>query len=347
MLAIGVLIGAVLLLLVLRQVDVAQFRAQLSAVDARKLLAPLGITVAGALLRPYRWRAIFPPRVSFGFRESYIALSVGNLMNNVLPGRGGDIARCFLAGKSLRIEKASLAFATLIVEKTLDALALLVVVMLSFLVFAPPLWLRQLGVLAGVVVTAAVAVIMLLHHRTEWFLRQTRAFFRSIRLAGAGGRVVALFERFGEGLEVVSSARRMLWLGALTAVTWTLEALLVGALGSAFGIRLDVPQMFTVTAVLGLGLMIPSAPGFVGTYQFLVVSALGLFSVNASAAFALGVVMNVWVYLGTSLAGLVGLALGGNEAIRAIRNRREDAPNGGAERPAHREEQPEPTEGMK
>ena len=41
-----------------------------------------------------------------------------------------------------------------------------------------------------------------------------------------------------------------------------------------------------MTGLVNLGTAVPSSPGFVGTYQWLCVSALGLFGVGRAEAFA-------------------------------------------------------------
>jgi uncharacterized membrane protein YbhN (UPF0104 family) len=57
--------------------------------------------------------------------------------------------------------------------------------------------------------------------------------------------------------------------------------------------------------VVNLGSALPSSPGFVGTYQWLVVAALELFSVARSDAFAVSVLLHAAWYVPTTLAGLV------------------------------------------
>ena len=124
-LVIGIIVGAILLFLVLRRVEFGRFWEQLVAIEGDKLLLPLAITVVLAFIRPYRWQLIFPLRNRPGFAKAFSALSVGNLINNVLPARSGDVARCFLVDPSAR--GASLTFATVVVEKVIDLISLLVV----------------------------------------------------------------------------------------------------------------------------------------------------------------------------------------------------------------------------
>jgi uncharacterized membrane protein YbhN (UPF0104 family) len=57
--------------------------------------------------------------------------------------------------------------------------------------------------------------------------------------------------------------------------------------------------------------MIPSAPGFIGTYEFFSVAALGLVRVEPTSALALTLVMHSWSLLATTAFGFVSLAISG------------------------------------
>ena len=60
-----------------------------------------------------------------------------------------------------------------------------------------------------------------------------------------------------------------------------------------------------MTAALNLGVAIPSSPGFVGTYQWLGVAALGVFGFAGEAGLAFAIVMQAVWYVPTTLVGAV------------------------------------------
>jgi len=64
-------------------------------------------------------------------------------------------------------------------------------------------------------------------------------------------------------------------LGVLSAGAWLSWALAAILAAKAVGVELSLVEALFVTAALNLGVAIPSSPGFVGTYQWLGVSALG------------------------------------------------------------------------
>jgi uncharacterized membrane protein YbhN (UPF0104 family) len=148
-LILGLLIGLGLLILVLSQLSLKQAWQNLAQLDGRRLLLPLLVTLVCQPFRPWRWQAIFPKDVRPGFWSCFSVLAVGLMTNNFLPGRGGDLLRCFLVNRKVTLAGASLVLATLGLEKVLDGLALLAVVLLSFWFFSPPQWLGQLELASG------------------------------------------------------------------------------------------------------------------------------------------------------------------------------------------------------
>ena len=150
--------------------------------------------------------------------------------------------------------------ATLGLEKALDGLALLAVVLFSFCFFSPPKWVGQLELFSGFVFTSALTVLLLLRYRMGWFLILIRSLFRNVHLEALGEKVVAIFVQFGEGLSILNSLRQTARLIGLTILIWACEATVIWRLATTLQIHLSLPAAVVVSAVLGLGLMIPAAP---------------------------------------------------------------------------------------
>jgi uncharacterized membrane protein YbhN (UPF0104 family) len=79
---------------------------------------------------------------------------------------------------------------------------------------------------------------------------------------------------------------------------------------------------WVVLAFVGIGVSLPSAPGFVGTFQFFTVAALALFSVDQQTAFSYSIVHHLSQYIPVTLFGWILLikeqmSLGDLAAIRA------------------------------
>src|SRR4051812_34568857 len=94
---------------------------------------------------------------------------------------------------------------------------------------------------------------------------------------------------------------------ALSAAAWILWAAGLWLVADSLGIDLALWQAAFMTGLVNLGTAVPSSPGFVGTYQWLCVSGLGLFDVGARQAFAVSLVLQAaWVVPTTAAGGAPG-----------------------------------------
>jgi uncharacterized membrane protein YbhN (UPF0104 family) len=90
----------------------------------------------------------------------------------------------------------------------------------------------------------------------------------------------------------------------LSALAWSAWAGGAWLVASAVGLSLSPLELAFITAVMNLGVALPSSPGFIGTYQWLAVAGLGLFDVGRTDAFAFSVLMHAVWFVPTTLAGV-------------------------------------------
>lgn len=317
---LGLLVSASFVVLLIHQVDVGKSWETVARIDFRLLLTPMLITIGLLALRPWRWQQMFPKSQRPTFWSSFTVFGIAILANNLFPARAGDVLRCFLITREHTLTGASLALATLGLEKVFDGMTLLLVVLSTVIFVSSPDWLARMGLFSSLVFGGAVAVLLLLHFRSVWLIEAIRPLFRAVRLVALGERVVILLACFGEGLTVISSPFRLAGLILLTMVIWLGEATVISALGSTLNIAISFPAAILVSAVLGLGLALPAAPAFIGTYEFFTVAGLSLTGVKTEPALALALVMHAWSILATSLLGLIGIATGNlGFSFRAVR----------------------------
>jgi glycosyltransferase 2 family protein len=90
---------------------------------------------------------------------------------------------------------------------------------------------------------------------------------------------------------------------ALSFLAWGIWAVTAGLVARSLGITLSPIELVFVTAVINLGVVIPSSPGFIGTYQWLGVSALAAVGVGHEVAIAFSVLMQAVWYVPTTIVG--------------------------------------------
>jgi glycosyltransferase 2 family protein len=319
---IGLLIGLGCIAILLRQVDLKQSLNALGRLSGPFLVIPLAVFLVNLPLRAWRWRIIFPRPQRPTLGACFTVLGIGNMANFLLPGRAGDIARCVLIGGSGSLNEGSRALATLAVEKVLDGLALVGMVLFAIWAIHPPHWVIQVVRTASLLFGGALALLVLLVCQTQALIQYVRSTFRVMHLSFLEERFDGLLVSFADGLSAVRSAPQMLFLLVLTSAIWATEAVLVWGIAGALGLALTLKSAAVACAILGLGLMIPAAPGGLGTYELFGTEAFQLGGIAAGSALALTVVIHAWVFVANIALGMCLLAIKGI-SLAQLRNRLE------------------------
>jgi uncharacterized protein (TIRG00374 family) len=288
--AIGIPASAVFLYLAVRGADPGGVWGTLHDV---RLLPVLGAVLCMGVvywLQAARWRRIADTRL--GQRDFVEMVVAGVAVNNVLPGRVGDLLRARWVSRGAFSYGRGVA--TVVLDRGFDILALV-----AFLLLSLPL-VTEAGWVDRIVVGSVVAVLAL-----GGLLLASRSYTRRRPRARRAQR--GLPRRFVrdtlEGLsDPLSVERGLVWFGISVAAwgTWALAAMLVGR---SVGVELSLVEAIFVTAALNLGVAIPSSPGFVRTYQWLGVSALTLFGVSQEAGLAFAIVLQAVWFVPTTIAG--------------------------------------------
>lgn len=221
-----------------------------------------------------------------------------------MPFRLGELLRARSLGRQTGLPISSCLGAA-VVERALDLLWLTLFVLLfpALLAFDPS---RRTG-LAWMALALGLGMAA-----SPWLGRLAVAglgrFLRWTRLGGDGfsGRLSRAIEAFLTGVTTVRSPRRFLVASSWTLGYWVCGVVSIGLWLVAFDLRLPWHAAPLVLVFVALGVALPAAPGFLGTYHVAVVAALRLFDVPIDRAVAVAIVGH---FVATVPAALVALPL--------------------------------------
>jgi glycosyltransferase 2 family protein len=291
-LAIGLPVSAVFLWLAVRKTEPSAVWAALTDASIGRLAVAVCVMGVVYVLQSERWRRI--AGVAALSRRWYVETVVsGVAVNNVLPGRLGDIMRARWLSVDGKVAGGR-AFATVIVDRAFDVAALVVLLFAGLTVAADTAWLWRIVIGGSVLLVAIGAVITFARIYTA---RRPRA------RRGERGIARRLVRDTLEGLAEPLSAAKSVRLGVLSLCAWGAWAVSAWFVASAVDVRLSLLEVAFVAAVINLGVAIPSSPGFVGTYQWLAVSALAVFAVGREDALAFAILLQAVWYVPTTLVG--------------------------------------------
>jgi hypothetical protein len=300
-LVVGVVLTLVFLWLALRNVDIAAVRDSLRHAHYAFLLPAALASALGYCVRTVRWRLILAPTKRVPFVRLFPVLMTGFAANNLLPARIGEFVRAYLLGSKEGVSR-SLALATIVVERVCDGLTLIALMTVTLILFPlpvddPNLRTVQLGATAifGVATLGLIALLVL----PGPTLAIVRFFLRPLPRALAG-RIEELLDSFIEGLDALRSPAAILRIATLSLVVWILEGAAFAAVMLAFPFGLGRGEWLAAAIFLlvfvNLGIMIPSGPGYIGTYQFFATLALGAFGVQSALSVGLSFVAHALQY---------------------------------------------------
>ncbi len=299
----GALVSILLIAGILYFVDLSEMMAAIRSANYVILLLALPLSFLWMAVRAIVWRTLLRNRASY--RDVFLTIGEGYLLNNFLPFRLGEIGRAFLISRKSNLQFMEV-LPTIVIERAVDLAysAAILLVSLPFVVGAEGA--GQIGVIVGLVVLFGLVALYLLARYRQWALTLFhRLSQRWPALQRVGGGIV---EAFLEGLAVLTDgwlfARFLFWM----AVNWTV------ALVSYFMIILAFfPDAQPIWGFFGLGVAafgnaIPSLPGAIGTFEGAFGGALTILSGDQSTALAAALAGRLYMYISAIVVGLIGLA---------------------------------------
>ena len=298
-------ISGVLLVLLVRSVDLSSLGSALAATDWRFVPPAIGLYFVGAWLRSARWGLLLPEH-SVSTPMLFRVLVVGFTVNNLLPVRMGEVARAYLLSRWCRIPYGA-TLASLVVERVLDGLSLAALLLVALLFVPAPGYLLVIGVLAGVGFLVGALLLALAAWRSRAIVSIVDWLARPLP-PRIGGLAEGLALGFARGLSLVRGRGRLLRLIALSLLAWCVELSLFFVLMLGFGLPASYPLAFLVGSAANFATLVPSSPGYVGTFDGALVKVLrDTAGVAAAPATAYAIVVHVTLFLPVVILGTLVL----------------------------------------
>jgi uncharacterized protein (TIRG00374 family) len=280
---------------------VGQFFSDLAAVHWGALV--LGLFFFGLNLT-LRSRAFFNslraayPAVSFQWRRIWGAYFAAVGFNNVVPARGGDIIKLFLARSSIPGSTYPTVAAAFFVESVFDIAVGVVVLGFAFTqgVFPRP---PDFSKLNSFDISYLAA-----HFRFTLFLLTTLAVAGLVAFAMLSVRVKAFWARVRQGVTILTDRPRYLReVAALQAAGWVCRFAAFWFMLEAFRVGASVQNVLLVFAVNQVAGAVPLTPGGAGVQQALLVKVFSTAAPTAVVA-AYSVGQQIAIAAFTAIVGL-------------------------------------------
>lgn len=304
---VGLLVSLAALWLVIHSVDLGTCATVLSHASPIPLLACLAVIAIQVTLRSIRWRLLLPaPRGGGSIRVRRIVpvLLVGYLGNAVLPARLGEAIRAYLVARREDLDAAE-AFGSVVLERVVDTATLAVVAFAAAVIVKAPGWIVQataVVALTGSALTGALVVI-----GPGPLVRLTRRLVAPLPGAARAEPVLGRLDDFARGIERPCRSGAVVVAAIVSAACWMLDATTFWLVARSIGAPVDPAAALLIAAVTVLGTALPSAPGYVGTFELAAATTAQALGVSAAPALALAVLAHAMTVLPSAGGGAVSL----------------------------------------
>ncbi len=306
----GVILSAVALYLAFRNVPFKNLAGYFSSINYFWILPSVSVGLISFALRAFRWKIILQYAGKLGFWQALHPLMIGFMLNCILPGRAGEIARPIILFKKDKIP-FSTGLATVAVERAFDTLILIIffAAVLTFVKIDPGIDITfgEYHLNRETLMSIAKGIIMLCTILITGIILVSLKKIRNIIshmvmsapsllfFIGHSSRkklqekicrpLVSLIETFSTGFTLLKHPGTIFLCFILSFFIWTLAAFsyYLMMLGCP-GIDLTFPEITAVMVIIAFFIALPSVPGFWGLWEAGGIFALYLFGINATEA---------------------------------------------------------------
>ena len=283
-LLLGIGVSALCVWLSMKDVNLGEVLTALRGANGFGFVLVMMVTILGFWIRALRWRYLIYAGRRLSLDSLFSATMIGFMANNLLPFRLGEFIRPWVLARREKLSKTTL-LATVVVERAIDMLTLLGIFGVSVLVHpiaentdAGRLVQWGARVLIGLCLALTVFVIAIERSRTlaQAVVKRVTAPLPE----AARARVAEMLERFVEGLGLFRDFGKLAVVFALSFAMFMCFACALGISLWSLGIDLPWYAGLTMLVITAIGIMVPAAPGYIGTLNIACTAGLSLFGVG-------------------------------------------------------------------
>jgi len=117
-------------------------------------------------------------------------------------------------------------------------------------------------------------------------------------------KVGELLDNFLSGLIIVNHKRNIFWAFIFSLIVWSVEASTYYVVSLSFNIDLPAYVFLLTVVIVNIGILIPSAPGYVGAFEFFCISSLAIFTIGKSIALSYAIVLHAVLFIPITVIGI-------------------------------------------
>jgi len=307
---VGFFISAIFLYLAFREINYRELWATLQDIKLLWLIPGLLLYFTGVLIRTWRWQYLLNPLKKVSISTLFPIINIGYMGNNVFPLRMGEVLRAVVLKRRKDIAISG-SLATIVVERIFDAVVIVGFVIINLGQLTNLTGSTAISRLGGI---ATWAIIIFLAGLTFFILiamfpepakRLIHSLINKILPERWREPVINIANRFLDGLMSLRSPKDAIMIFLTSILIWILETGLYWSVQKAMGYELHFGQLMLLNGVVNLVLLIPAAPGGLGTFDAAGRAMLEAFGMASEAALGYTLVLRIALWVPITILGAV------------------------------------------
>ncbi|MBD3290181.1 flippase-like domain-containing protein [candidate division KSB1 bacterium] len=304
---IGFLFSIVFLYLAFRKIEFSLMMRSLMGGKYMIALPAIGAIFISHFVRAIRWQYFLEPVKKVALSRLFSALMVGYFGNSVLPAHLGEFFRAFVIGRKEKIP-ASSVFATIVLERIIDLFTLLVIMVAVLIIYPFPDWLKD-----GIYILCLITVLLFLFliFLKKYSATANRVFDSLLKFIPErfSLKIKLMLKSFTDGIRAFKRKRDYAIVIIHTLIIWACYTfvLYIGFyifdLVSLF--NLSILSATVLMVITTIGVIIPTSPGYIGTYHLLSQMGLELLGVPRSLGLTYAIAVHAINFFPVIVVGLI------------------------------------------
>ena len=325
---LGALISVLFIWLALRGLRLDDFGTAVRSADYIWLIPGIAVYFVGVWIRAWRWHYLLVPIKKIPTVKMFPITTIGYMGNNVYPARAGEVLRAIILKRKEGVS-VSASLATIIVERVFDG-----VIMLGFVFINLPELaeltessgfignIQQLAIIGSGFFFGALLVFLfaaMFPHATMKIALRAIHFLPS----RFHTPLISISNKFLDGLASLRSPGNALMIFFTSVIIWLLETGKYWFVMHAFAFRVSFFALMLMNGIVNLATTIPSAPGYIGTFDAPGIAVLSAYGVDQATAAGYTLTLHVALWLPITLLGAYFLAHEGIKWSDSLRSETE------------------------
>jgi hypothetical protein len=311
---VGLLISVAFLWWALRGLRLAEIWDVVRHAQYAWLIPGILVYFLAVWARAWRWHYLLRPLKAIPTRTMFPIVCIGYMGNNIYPARAGELLRAYVLRRREAVP-ISASLATILVERVFDGVVMLGFVFLNLGELSGHTAssgfvgsIEQVAIWGAVIFLAAVAVFLAMAAMPERSARWIGWFVDRLMPARAREATHGFVDRFLGGLASLRSPADVAMVLVTSTVIWLLETGKYWFVMHAFPFQVSFFALMLMNGIVNLTTTLPSAPGYVGTFDAPGIALLTAYGVAPEVAAGYSLVLHGALWLPITVVGAIYFA---------------------------------------